>query len=507
MRRAPVAEFPRDGYRAGEGEFAMTDATAIPGVRGSLRQRATRGTILTVGGQFASQLLRMIGNLALSRLLFPEAFGLMTLASLVLIAVEQVFNFGTYSTVIRHERGDDPAFLDTAWTIGIGRAVILWIGASAFAPAMARFYSEPQLVSMLPVALFSIVIASLGSMKLALLDRRLELGRRIAIDLVAQGVTLVVMVVLAWIYESVWALLIGGLANNLVRTVTSHAWLEGRRDRIAWDRSSAHELIHFGKWVFASSGLSFAANQLDVAILGRLVPLAQLGVYTIGMTVPNLLREVLAGISSSVLMPALSEANRTSGPAFHRAYEAARRVTLPVGVLAVLASIVVAPAFFDLLYDTRYANAEWVAQFGALRLWFGYLQVTSCFALFAYGDARTWAVSSGVATVLIAIGCLVGFNIAGVPGLLIGLGLGTASGYIVAAIQLARLGIGSARAEILYTFVGAALVATVLVTSHFSAFVLPELRPALRTLLCGTLVSAPFGLWTAVRTLKALRGR
>lgn len=485
----------------------MTDATAIPGVRGSLRQRATRGTILTLGGQFASQVLRVIGNLALTRLLFPEAFGLMTLASLVLIAVEQVFNFGTYSTVVRHERGDDPAFLDTAWTIGIGRAVILWIGASACSPAIARFYAEPQLVSMLPVALFSIVIASLGSMKLALLDRRLELGQRIGIDLLAQGVSMVVMVCLAFVYQSVWALLIGGLASNVVRVVTSHVWLEGRRDRLAWDPASAHALIHFGKWVFASSGLSFAANQLDIAILGRLVPLAQLGVYTIGMTVPNLLREVLSSLSSSVLMPALSEANRSSGPAFRRAYEAARRVTLPVGVLAVLASVVVSPAFFDLLYDSRYADAEWVAQLGALRLWFGFLQVTSCFALFAYGDARTWAVSSGVATVLIAVGCLVGFHIDGLPGLIVGLGFGTASGYLVAAIQLARLGIGSARAEIVYTTVGAALVAAVVVTTHYSVWVLPELRPALRTLLCGTLVSAPFGLWTAARTFKALRGR
>jgi O-antigen/teichoic acid export membrane protein len=422
----------------------------------------TRGTILTVGGQFASQLLRMIGNLALSRLLVPEAFGLMTLASLVLIAVEQVFNFGTYSTVIRHERGDDPAFLDTAWTLGIGRAVILWIGASAFAPAMARFYEEPLLTSMLPVALFSIVIASLGSMKLALLDRRLELGRRIAIDLLAQGVTCGDDR-LALHLRVRWALLVGGLANNLV--CGDEPWLEGRRSHRVGPHLGA-QLIHFGKWVFASSGLSFAANQLDVAILGRLVPLAQLGVYTIGMTVPNLLREVLAGVSSSVLMPALSEANRSSGPAFRRAYEAARRVTLPVGVLAVLAAVVVAPAFFDTLYDTRYADAEWVAQLGALRLWFGFLQVTSCFALFAYGDARTWAVSSGIATVLIAVGCLVGFRFGGLPGLIVGLGFATASGYIVAAIQLARLGIGSARAEILYTCVGA--VAAVLVATHFS---------------------------------------
>ncbi|MGH9889354.1 MAG: hypothetical protein ACREBE_27715, partial [bacterium] len=59
----------------------------------------------------------------------------------------------------------------------------------------------------------------------------------------------------------------------------------------------------------------------------------------------------------------------------------------------------------------------------------------------------------------------------------------------------------------IYTFIGAALVAAVLLATHLSELVFPDVRPALRTLVCGTLVSAPFGLWTAARTLKALQGR
>ena len=483
----------------------MTQAAVAGGAR-SLRERATRGTILTLGGQFGSQLLRMISSLVLSRLLFPEAFGVMALVSLVLIAVEQIINIGTHSTVIRHEAGDDPGFLDTAWTIQVGRGLIVWVGISALAPLVARFYSEPLLTSLLPVALLSLVIGSLGSMKLALLYRRLEFGRRVAIDLVAQGTTIAITIGLAWVYHSVWSLVIGGLVNQATRTVLSHIWIPGRRDRLGWDRGAARELLSFGKWVFASSGLSFLANQLDVAILGRLVPLSELGVYAIGMTVPNLLRELLSGVSGQVLMPALSEANRASGPALQRAYQATRRVTLPTAVVATLTSVVVAPIFFGNLYDSRYSDASWIAQLGALRLWFGYLQVNACFALFAYGDARIWTISSGVATAVTGIGCLVGFQLAALPGLIVGLAFGAFAGWVVAAIQLARLEIASARPELGYTVVAGVLALAVIGAEHYSAPLLPDLVPGFRTLICGVVVAGPFSLWAAVRILRALRG-
>ncbi len=480
--------------------------TGVTGVARSLRERATRGTILTLSGQFGSQLLRMISNLVLSRLLFPEAFGVMALVSLVLIAIEQIINIGTYSTVIRHESGDDPVFLDTAWTIQVGRGLIVWVGISALAPLVASFYREPQLASLLPVALLSLVIGSFGSMKLALLDRRLEFGRRVAIDLIGQATTIAITIGLAWIYHSVWSLVIGGLVNQASRTVLSHLWIPGRRDRFAWDRNAVRELLSFGKWVFASSGLSFLANQLDVAILGRLVPLSALGVYSIGMTVPNLLRELLGGISGSVLMPALSEANRASGPALRNAYKASRRVILPTAVVATLTSVIIAPVFFGNLYDSRYSDASWIAQLGALRLWFGYLQVTACFALFAYGDARIWTISSGVATVVTGVGCLVGFQLAALPGLIVGLAVGAFAGWVVAAIQLSRLGIASVRPELTYSAIAGVLALLVLIAVPFSAPLLPELFPGFRTLVCGVVVAGPFALFAALRVLRALRG-
>ena len=91
----------------------------------SLKALAMRGSLWIMGGYGMSQALRMGCNLILTRLLFPEAFGLMTLVNTVLIGLGMFSDVGTNQSVIQNERGEDPAFLNTAWTIHIIRGFAL----------------------------------------------------------------------------------------------------------------------------------------------------------------------------------------------------------------------------------------------------------------------------------------------------------------------------------------------------------------------------------------------
>jgi O-antigen/teichoic acid export membrane protein len=478
---------------------------SAPSPSRSLRVRASRGTLALLGGQFGAQILRLVGNLVLSRLLFPEAFGLAALVMVVLFGLDQIFNVGIQASIMRHERGDERPFLDTAWTIQVARGVALWMVGLALAPLVARFYGKPELADLVRVASFAAVLMGLTSTKLFTLTRRLELERRVAIDLMGQAAALIFMVAFAWRHRSVWALVLGGLVNQAAIVLLSHAWLPGPRNRFAWDPEAARELFGFGGWVFASSGLSFTANQFEVVMLGRLIPAGPLGVYSVGSMLPNLLRDVLSRLAASVLAPALSEANRESASSVRARYAAARRVTLPAGLLIALGAAVVAPAFFGLLYDPRYADAGWIAQLSLLRFWFAYLQVTGCSTLLALGDARTWAVSSAVGTVGVAAGCLLGFQVAALPGVLVGTALGMAASWAVPATQLLRRGLASPLPDLGYTALGAALAALALAAGPVLGARLGIADPGLRTLVAGTLVLAPFGLWVARRVLGAVR--
>ena len=73
-----------------------------------LRARALRGSVLTVGGFGASQIFRLASNLILTRLLFPEAFGMMALIMVFLQGLAMFSDVGTGPAIMQSKRGDDP---------------------------------------------------------------------------------------------------------------------------------------------------------------------------------------------------------------------------------------------------------------------------------------------------------------------------------------------------------------------------------------------------------------
>jgi hypothetical protein len=83
-----------------------------------------------------------VGNLILTRLLFPEAFGLMALVQVFLSGLQMFSDIGIQTSVIRSKRGEDPAFLDTAWTVQVLRGGLLWLGCLGIAGPAAAFYEE-----------------------------------------------------------------------------------------------------------------------------------------------------------------------------------------------------------------------------------------------------------------------------------------------------------------------------------------------------------------------------
>ena len=143
----------------------------------ALFDRALRGSAITALGYVASQGLRLASNLILARLLFPEAFGLMALVTVVLVGLAMFSDVGIGPAISRSPRGDDPAFLNTAWTMHVIRGVMLWLTALALAWPLAWFYEAPDLRNLLPVAGISLLIAGFNPTRIETANRHLLLGR------------------------------------------------------------------------------------------------------------------------------------------------------------------------------------------------------------------------------------------------------------------------------------------------------------------------------------------
>ncbi|WP_158248049.1 oligosaccharide flippase family protein [Paracoccus sp. SY] len=342
-------------------------------------------TILGFGG---GNFLRLVSNLILTRLLFPEAFGLMAIVQVFLGGLQMFSDIGIKTSIIQSARGDDPDFLNTAWTLQIVRGFLLWLAACAMAWPAARIYDEPMLLQLLPVVGLTTIVAGFTTTKIAAANRHLQLGRQVGIDLGTQAVGIVIMVILAWIMRSVWALVIGSLITAALRNILLHRLLPGVSNRFRWDPVSAREMIRFGKYIFLATAAGFLINQGDRAILGAFIPLGELGVYSVGMflgTLPFLLgRAVNNNVVQALYRmkpPAENAANRAQ---IHRA-----RRLLVVGTLAISGVLSYGGIWLtNLLYDPRYHLA------GPMIVLFGLSMVPQLVfngyggALLSNGDSR-----------------------------------------------------------------------------------------------------------------------
>ena len=120
--------------------------------KASLKRRAAQGSLWEMSGRFAQQGLRLAGNLILTRLLFPEAFGLMAMVNVVIRGIQMFSDVGIRGSIISDRRGDDPRFLNTAWTFQICRGFLIWLATCVEAWFAARVYGAPELLLMIPVA-------------------------------------------------------------------------------------------------------------------------------------------------------------------------------------------------------------------------------------------------------------------------------------------------------------------------------------------------------------------
>jgi len=230
---------------------------------GSLSARALRGSLVTVGGFGGSQVIRLASNLILTRLLFPEAFGMMALIAVFMQGLAMFSDVGVTPAILQSKRGDDRDFLNTAWTIQAIRGVCLWLAACALAWPVASFYGEPQLMQLLPVASLTLVIQGFNPTRMDTANRHLVLGRLTALDLGAQVLGIVVAVVLSWLTGSVWSLVISGLVSAVAVLVLYNLYLPGEANRFRWERAAVQELVHFGKWIFHSTVCGFLFLQSD----------------------------------------------------------------------------------------------------------------------------------------------------------------------------------------------------------------------------------------------------
>ena len=405
-----------------------TDAVATP-VSSPLRARVLQAGSLNLFVHAIGQVLRLVSNLVMARLLAPEMFGVMALAAVVQVIVALLSDIGLRQAIIQSPRGDAPQMLNTAWTLQIARGWLIWLVCSVFAVVLpmavtlgwlpgGSVYASTELPGVIVGMSFAAVIAGFQSTKVFTTERTLNVRKAMAIELMAQVCGLVVTAVLAFWTRSIWSFVAGALFSAALSVLLSHAWLPGPSNRLAWDRDALRDLFAYGRWVLLSSVFFVLAANGDRLMLGAWVDAATLGLYSIAFSLAAMVEGAVTRLLLAVAMPALSEVVRND-PSRLRATYFQLRLPIDLAYLGVSGLLcAVGSALVHLMYDDRYAAAGPMLQVLAISLFFVRFGLAGS-AYLALGEPRnlTWIHLVKLASVVVVLP--IGYYGFGIQGVLV----------------------------------------------------------------------------------------
>lgn len=439
----------------------------------SLESRAIRGTCYIAGAYGLSMCIRLLSSVVLSRIFLPQYFGLMALITTVIVGLNLFSHIGVQDSVIQNRRGDEPIFLNTAWTIQAIRGVGIALLTIPMAWPVARFYHNSQIIALLPVVSITCIIAGFSSPALLTLSRHMGVGRLSAINLIGQATQFAVTLVWALLDHTIWALVAGAIASELVHTLLSYHLLPDIRPHFVLDRQCVRELVGFGKWILVGTAFTFLAVQSDRLVLAKLVSFRVLGVYGIAYALSDVPRQVIVQFCNSIGFPFIAKFSDRPRVEFRAILLKYRRLVLAVGGLAIIVVICTGDFIIGHLYTQPYWGAKWMIGILALGLWHTMLYSTTFPAVLSLQKSHYNAIAYILYCATVYAGLPTAYHIAGIVGAVVAIAASDLPVYIVTAYSASREGVSTWRQDLWLTLAFAAMLVLVLAARSALGFASP----------------------------------
>jgi O-antigen/teichoic acid export membrane protein len=286
----------------------------------------------------------LLSTLFLVRLLLPQDFGLITLATSVSQAIDQFSSLGVEEAVIR-EPNPSRALYDSAFTINVIRGLATSALLAAGAWPVAAFFGDMRLFPVLLVLSAGALIGAFENIGIVDFRRDIAFHREFVLMSVPRLISIGVAISLAYAWHSYWALLCAIQTANVLRTAMGYVMHPFRpRFRLTeWRRIAG---FSFWTWLLSLGGL--LSDRCPSFVIGRVFNLTQVGVFAVGAEIAALpTTELISPLARAGFSGfASAHAKGETGAVFLRMVAATTLVALPAGVgISLVADPIVKLAF------------------------------------------------------------------------------------------------------------------------------------------------------------------
>ena len=428
----------------------------------SNKNKFTRRTLFksigsTVGAFGGAQVVRLVSYVILTRLLTPEIFGIMTIVNSVRTGVDLITDVGVGQNIVQNKNAEDPDFYNTAWTLKILRGFLLWIISAAVAIPIAHFYDSSVLAVIIPVAALYFIFEGFAYISPYLLQKRLQVTAVNVLLLIFEIITDAALVILAYFYRSIWAMVVGIVIGSVARMAISFFVLKDVQIRLFISKKYTAQILHFGKWVFLTSIIYFLSMNFDRLYLGKVVPFALLGIYGVARSVSNMMVSLVTQLCGLIVFPYIASASTASKEELHRKLGSVRPKLLLITAVGLAGFAAIADVPVKIIYDARYQAAAQMLPLLVLGVWFSTLCSINESVLLGYGRPQYISASNAFKFAWLLIGLPTAFALYGIYGIIIAVSVSDLFRYLPLVVGQIRMRFSFISQDIILTAVMFAL--------------------------------------------------
>lgn len=240
-------------------------------------KRSVRGIFALVSRTFVMQSINFSASFLLTIFLSPQIFGVFFVVSAAIAFLSYFSDIGLAAALIQKKEPIREEDLRTTFTIQ--QALVLTIAVIAFlaSGAFASFYQlEKEGILLFQALIVSFFLSSLKTIPSILLERSLRFEKLVIPQIIETLVFGVTSVLLAYKGFGITSFTIAVLARGLAGVVTIYI-VNPWKVRFGFNSESAKKLLSYGVPFQANSLLALLKDDLLIAYLGKVLPLAQVG--------------------------------------------------------------------------------------------------------------------------------------------------------------------------------------------------------------------------------------
>lgn len=370
------------------------------------------GAFIAVAMRWTDRLIGIASTLVLARLLVPEDFGIIVMASVIIGLADVLLNLGVHVPLIQNKT-PTPAHYDTAWTMRILQSIAATLLIVAAAPFAARYFGEPRVTAVMLVLAISLPIGALENIGVVNFQKEMRFAEDFRFVFLRRILAFFATMTFAFALESYWALVIGTIVGRVVGVILSYI-MHPMRPRLSL--AKFREIFSVSQWMLLRNLTGYLENRLHLIVVGGREDSTTTGAYGLADEIASLPTTELLAPLNRVLFPAFVEV-KGNLVELKRIFLLALSLQSLIGIPAGIGLVLVAEQAVPLLLGTNWNAAIPFLQVIAIVNVFNAIGVAGIYVMFALDRVRLTAYYTLVQVLIFVAGAYLVFPDAGAFGI------------------------------------------------------------------------------------------